>query len=480
MPLAYLPYVDGMDYGCGVNTLTGDPAPAVLLNVIPKSGSLGPGQLPQLKNIENSDSYVSFLNVAANAEGSGWGDWGEATVKTSASFLRSQQINQHSVAFMCNSVVQTAIEALPGSAYSAITLMDGMAELIVQNPAKFLDQYGTHFIGAFTYGGSFTGSIKVQAISSRDFQDIQAKLNGSVVTVDGAGSFSSTFQSTLQGFNGNHDVEAFALVNGDVRPFTVDNAAQMQQQMEDLGQNLPNGTGGRVTAICYPWESVEAITSLPNFVRGSLTPTVDTDAISELQDEHNRIAYALATAQTMLDNSDYAGPSAQQQVNQIQATLQAAKGAIVEMNVETLSTISSLDPPPPGMTQVSNYLVAESLLQDLSNIAGRKSTINYYYFLDDAFKSNTGGVSDSVVIFPTTEPQQLQSVVTASHGDGNAVAGFYFWLDGNNQLNLQAYFQGPKSGSNLGQVITPSETGSSSTASWSDTYPYDQITVSFG
>lgn len=140
------------------------------------------------------------------------------------------------------------------------------------------------------------------------------------------------------------------------------------------------------------------------------------------------------------------------------------------------STLQSFN----GNHDVEAYLVAESLLQSLTNIAGRQSTINYYYFLDDAFKSNTGGVSDSVVIFPTTVPQQLQSVVSASHGDGNAVAGFYFWLDEHNQLNLQAYFQGPKSGSNLGQVITPSETGSSSTASWSDKYPYDQITVSFG
>jgi hypothetical protein len=479
-----VPFVQGMKPGMGVNLVTGQ-VTTLVFPTLPTVVNSSPSFTEQEDCIQTSQDYASLIEVTGDAEGQAWTEGGEVTVNASTAFLRQLNYTAQALGFVCYRS-STTVSDLPTTAtINGLQLPATVSDRILNDPEGFLADYGTHFIAGFVNGGSFIGSVQVQATSESELQSIQATLGVQIKEFDaGSGRIDSSFVQNLQEAAQTHKVSIKTGGNGvnppQYDPSTVEN---MQDYMDnqfvtDLGTGVP------LVAVCFPWEALPCVMNLPGYVPGTLSPAIDQGVLSTLRNEYRRLDYAASTAENMQENNIFVSDASAQTLQSDLVAVNEAQSRIENLTFAELQTLNQSD--------ITPYLASTQYLADLAAIAAGRAEIAWSLGLDGAFTPNTqsdpGAIATgSVLASPGIDT--MTTVLQAQHGDGALTCGFVYSFvpvpvgsqppSGlQNQVELVAQMTWGKH-KYTGTPVIGNQPGQASQTHW-EKYQYDQIGVWFG
>jgi hypothetical protein len=480
-----IPFVQGMKPGMGVNLVNGQTTalvfPSLLTAITPNPSFIGHEVC-----IETAQSYSDLIEVTGSVEGQAWTDGGEVTVNASAKFLRSEKYNAQALGFVCYKSSTTISELPTAETLNALQLPAGLGERIVDDPAGFLEECGTHVIIGFLSGGSFIGSVQVRATSESDMQLIQSHLSVQVKEfTEGSGKIDASFTQNLQEIAQTHVVSINTSGVGVNPPQFDPSTIQNMQDYIDNNFVTDLGTGVQLIAVCSPWEALPCVLSLPKFVPGSLSPAIDQGVLLTLRTEYRNLEYAAQTATSMQDTQSFVSPgSAAALQNDLQAIYEA-QGRIDGLTFVELQSLNASD--------VGAYVVSTQYLTDLESIANGRAVVDWSLSLDGAFTPNTQSDPGSTLTGSTVVYPQINGTATtvlgADHGDGTLECGFQYRVlpvpvgsqpptGLQNQVELLAHLQWGKD-AYAGSAVLGSQPNQPSQTHW-EKYSWDQITVWFG
>lgn len=481
----YIPFAQGMNVGMGVNLVTGTATTQVFPN-IPTTTKPYPNFVNPTKCIQTSDDYVSVLDTSAKIEGQAWTEEGKVSLNTSAAYLRKQHINAQTLTFVIYKGSTTVSEVPSSEAVAALKLPDGIGDRILSDPQGFLEHYGTHFIAGFVYGGSFIGTITIEAMSEQDMQRIKTTFSTEINEFGtGNAKIDGSFNDKVQSNQNTYQITADRNGIGVNPPkFDASSILQMQDYVDNqFVEEL--GTGVQIQAVCYPWEMLPCVMNLPGYQAGTLSPQIDTGVIKTLQNEYRRLEYAAETAMYMQANTVFVSQASAQTLQNDFNAVNEALGKIEEL---TFSDLQKLD-----QNSEQQYVVSTRYLDDLNQIARGRAEVDWTVQLDGAFTPNTqsdpGTVkTGAIVVFPTSD-STMNSVIQSNHGDGTLACGFIYQYvpvstgkqppSGlQNQVQLMASLKWNGKVSN-GTPVTGSMAGEQSQNHW-EKYEWDRIICGFG
>lgn len=514
MNIEVVPMQIGLGLGDGINILTGEPKTPLLQSIDPVTwsgddagGGLVPDDFTWNKSflVETQESYTSTLDVAASANGSSWSEDGEAKVSASVQYLKSQSFADTEIGFLIGRTLMTSYSAPTHEQMTALQLPAAAKQLAASDPASFVDNYGTHVVVGFTYGGYFFGSLTIRAGSRHDKDRLHTALAVEINDFEMAnGKFTTDFASTVKTMNSWYEATPDSTLFGSVQgTYPLDTIDQMQAFVDQhFEPNLKNSGAGEVlSAVCFAWDMFGDVHTIPGYTSQMLTLNIDETAMDLLKEESRRLDYALTTASDMQNTNCWIGPQGSYDLAQVKVRIANGKQAIIDL-AQDLGQLQKIT-----VDDVQQYLVSESCLQSLAELASGGTRLMAQYYLDGAFTPNT--VSDpgeagqwSGQAQPTVEPQPQPSLIlTAQHGDGSMQLGYTYQLepaDPNDldpatvslqdqppplaqQVCLEAYLQGPKSKPTNGHAMDGTVSGQWSTASWDlHNYTFNKIGVSWG
>ena len=413
-----------MVVGAGVNMLTGQTTTQVFSKLQTTTTS-SPSLSQQQVCIQTSDDYASLLDVTGAAEGQAWTEGGQVTVSASTSFLREQKFNAQSLSFICHKSVTTVSELPSASTLETLQLPADVSSRIIKDPQGFLNAYGTHFIAGFVYGGSFVGSIQIEAVSESDLQTIKATFATEINDFDiGKAKIDASFKQNLQSAAQTHQYTINTGANGVNPPVYDDSTVDNIQDYMDNHFVTDLGTGVPLMAVCYPGESLPCVMNLPGYTSGTLSPAIDLGALNMLRNEYRRLSYAVQTAVYMQNNNIFVSPASAKALQADLAALYQVQGQIAQLD---FSDLQKLD-----QNSVQQYLVSVQYLNDLNEIASSRAAVSWTLQLDGAFTPNTQGdpgrsQTGQTIASPTSAGTPT-FVVDANHGDGQLSVGFLYQL----------------------------------------------------
>ncbi len=326
-----------VDFGVGVNPITGDVVSSSLLSVPAPPSSL-PGAQTSLSQdfmyISTSSQFASAVELDASV--SGYSQIVNGSF--SASYFDALDVS------CLNLVVIGAGTSMNGS-YSPST--SGAAT--TWNPAtadassvvnaigsgtydEFIASYGTHFIGGVIYGNQYTVTLDAA------FQNIASQTNASAAVSaqlgndTSGGAFSASITSLLSSQAGFSSQTWSQQVVGGFQPLAASSVANINSNLE----NFAGATATPIFYLLYDWRILPAV----NTAAGTLTFNFS-DYLSNLPDIQSAVSqltYIVTTCTTMIDQSNYFGAMNLQTIQQIQQDAQAGLNALDSYTPDDVST----------------------------------------------------------------------------------------------------------------------------------------------
>jgi MAC/Perforin domain len=289
-----------------------------------------------------------------------------SSLSASGDFLLSTDVNETCLSLEADSTARTRIELLD-LGHSSPQLDSAAVALLKQDPAGFLNRYGTHFIGGFIYGGYFTGTLNLTTSSLSLKAQLASDFKETINLWLANQSATKQFNASLSETQVQYSLDARATISG--QPVTANIAdpdallAEVNNFASDL-QNQP-GQGIRLIAICYSWDVlpqvVQVLNSLPQDKQKLFQQTIQPAVQLELVGELARLNYLQKTVNTLLSNQS--GPPTTQwaQLEEISGDITAGVSKIQSLDVNGLVNLD--------MQSVKQYEVAASIEQRISSLA---------------------------------------------------------------------------------------------------------------
>ncbi len=184
-----VPYINGYDYGVGVDTPSGDVRDVAVTG--DKSGIEGGSIVTfDMTQVSTVSELNDVLGISASASGGVGLFSGSARFK----FSKERQVNDSSVFLVVMVQVINPFQQIkaPGITKPASDLLgDGQTQ-------KFQDEFGDMFVRGLVTGGMFFGVIEVQTHHSDEKNTVSAALKASYAAFSADGSFDDTFHQTLE------------------------------------------------------------------------------------------------------------------------------------------------------------------------------------------------------------------------------------------------------------------------------------------
>jgi hypothetical protein len=186
-----VPYINGYDYGVGVDTPSGDVRDVAVTgdkSGIPDAGgSIVTFDMTQVSTVSELNDV---LGISASASGGVGLFSGSARFK----FSKERQVNDSSVFLIVTVQVINPFQQIkaPGITKPASDLLgDGQTQ-------KFQDEFGDMFVRGLVTGGLFFGVIEVQTHDLDEKTKVSASLKASYAAFSADGTFDTNFHQTLQ------------------------------------------------------------------------------------------------------------------------------------------------------------------------------------------------------------------------------------------------------------------------------------------
>jgi hypothetical protein len=357
-----LPAQDVYQLGWGINVATGALGDFAVKGLQVTSHN----DFREDRDVDIFSSSSDFENRAvllAQHQACGLGNRFSASVE----FLSSISINELCLSLFVNSNVQTSIELLDLS-HSTPQVDPNALNLLKQNPAGFVQQYGTHFIGGFIYGGYFTGSLnlRTQEASQRDQLAVNLKHTEDLWFANE--SSSAQFKADLENTQVQYELEAHATISG--QPVTVNLADpdSLMNEVETFANqlNAQQGQGVPLVAICYSWDVLPGVLQVLNGIdpklRGVFQAPVNPFVALVLSQELARQAYLQNTVSVLLNSSTNLTEAQQSLLSQSNTDLINGMVKINSLQAEDLSLLN--------LQSVQQYQIAETIRQKINPILG--------------------------------------------------------------------------------------------------------------
>lgn len=167
------PYVNGMNYGMGVNFLNGSIAGKAVDPGLPTPPTLAAGQTVRYTlNIINSfEDLYSSLGIAVDASGR----FGLFSASAKFSFANESKFNSQSTFVLARCVVENAFTQVEGAHLAPDS--DGYNLLKQGKQDLFQERYGDGFVRGLQTGGEYFAIISVTSTTREEQESIAASLS---------------------------------------------------------------------------------------------------------------------------------------------------------------------------------------------------------------------------------------------------------------------------------------------------------------
>ncbi len=185
-----IPYRQGMEYGIGLDSPSGDTRNVGVLGTpttIPNAG--GSIVSFELSQISSDEDLQTSLGISASASGG----VGLFSASASLDFAKKCHVHTSSVFLLVSVKVNLAFSQVRTPKIDP----EAAAKLSEGNPTRFQEMYGDVFVRGMQTGGKFFAVVEVFTSSKSEQESLSVSLKGSYGLMSGSASFSSQFSQTL-------------------------------------------------------------------------------------------------------------------------------------------------------------------------------------------------------------------------------------------------------------------------------------------
>jgi len=357
--IAKLPVQDEYQLGWGVNVADGSLGGYVAKGLQTNSWN-DFSEVRDIQIFSSSSDFAVAIQKLTHYQACALG----SSLSASADFLVSTESNQTSLSLEADSTVRTRIELLDLG--KSTPQLDAEAiRVLKQDPASFINRYGTHFIGGFIYGGYFTGIINITTNSLSQQAKLSTDLKETTNLWLAGQSATKQFNANLQRTQVDYTLEARAIINGQPVTAEIEDPDALLKEVNQFAAQLlaQQGQGVRLIAVCYSWDTLpqvaQILDSLPQDKRNAFQVNVQPAVEQELAGELARLSYLQNTVEVLLNRSDQQGQKAT--LSEVQNTITVAISKIKSLDVHALATLN--------LQSVHQYEVADTLRQKISTLA---------------------------------------------------------------------------------------------------------------
>jgi len=237
-------------WGYGINCITGGivVGPHALASFTKQKPTQRSLDNRQATVIKSSADYSSFLSTKASVSVSGL-SWSATASMAYASQHASSDTSLTYVVTRDMRSVDVYLDIASAKVDPA-----ALSLLKTQGPAAFLATYGTHCVIGVSYGGSFSGYIKIDTSSSTDKETMAAALSASAKGFGMGGSIDVSFNAGLTATNTLYTLtSSSAAVGANTGVFASTDPDGLLKAAENLAliaNSAPGVSGAAVTFIC--------------------------------------------------------------------------------------------------------------------------------------------------------------------------------------------------------------------------------------
>jgi hypothetical protein len=185
--------------------------------------------------IKSTSTRDSLLSAITKAEGGSLG----SKVSSGASYVSEKSDSIQSISFMIGGHRFTNTRS-PDNV-SKLKLNTSSRDLLARDPKGFLQAYGSYYVKAVTYGGSFIGSFDLTAGSSADSSDLEVEASfpysNGIFTVEGSTEFTNRQKSTESNLDLSSSYQSIPNVRGNVIEAPYDLTTQYEIWNEEVNDN---------------------------------------------------------------------------------------------------------------------------------------------------------------------------------------------------------------------------------------------------
>jgi hypothetical protein len=358
------PYASGMELGVGVNAISGDVTTPAF-----KHNSLDVEHIDEFRNerkrlnISSASEYREKIDASAEFHGKGFGWSASGSVK----FMKDSVRGLTSVVFFDSVQVKTGVTNIADP--DKWILNESAVKILRKDPHKFIQNYGTHFVGGFEMGGSYVGAVTIETESSKQASELSATLSGAysnpLINVDAKAAFSRALQES----NTKYKLDARSFTEGEGTPksYSLGNIDSMREVADNFAEKMKSEKGGkRLVAICYPWDYLPCIRK----VLGDgnlLAREVKKEVIDLLSEELLMLEYHGATIKHFLDNHLYLGETQEKTLIEYKKKTYDAQQKILDITIDQLHKMEVND--------VDNYIKSTDIEKIIIPIDNKQCTI---------------------------------------------------------------------------------------------------------
>ncbi len=359
-----------------------------------------------VKVIKSSADYNSFLSASASVSASGL-SWSatasmsyasqNAATDTSMTYIALRDLRSADV-FM--DLTKATIDP------TALSILAG-----ANGPANFIAKYGTHCVIGVSYGGSFTGYIRIDTSSAEHKEQVAAAMSVSVSGFGMGGSVNAAFSTGLASISTNYSLTANASSLGLSVPGTNHSDPDGLLTAAQAATLVANGnvSGSAVAFICVTWDQFPEIQAALDKAGQSdaLSLTTAMANLAQLSVEYQSLNYIFGTCRGMMTSGAFAIPAQRSIASKLMTAAAGGQHAIQSLSMTQVQSMSQ--------TNLQALLISNKLNIHLNPITHNAVLVSAYWYTDAAF-SDWGDHSTTIKVTLNEE----YTVVTVDHHNGDA------------------------------------------------------------
>lgn len=404
-------------YGVGVNCITGGLVigPSALSAFTKLSPTPRELQRTTVRVIQSSNDYSDFMNANASVSVSGLSWSATATVAfasqhassdTAMSFVAVRDVRSSDIYL---DIANATISA------DALALLRGP-----DGPNQFLRRYGTHCVIGVSYGGSFSGYIRLQTSSASEKESLATSLQASASGFGVSGSVNAAFNSGLSTASTHSSLSCDSYLVGASVPSTLNPAdpdgmrnCALQMTLVDNPNAGTGVKGAAISFICATWDEFPQIQEALNAIGRSDAFSLDSAMgnLASLSAEYAALDYVINTCRDLQTNSSHLVlPFQNGLAGRLITGAAAGQHAIQSLTLSQLQSMSD--------AQLQALLISPQLSEHMEALSHQKIRFTARWHIDLAFVDGSDDRIDSTT--RSWPLETFQSVATVDHRDGQA------------------------------------------------------------
>ncbi|WP_298516204.1 MAC/perforin domain-containing protein [uncultured Kordia sp.] len=272
-----IPYQREHLNGEGINLLTGQPKGrfAIEVDTFELLKRMSPGELQQLHELVESESeYKSVQEASLDIKASKY------SMKVSAGFklMLNQSITERIV-------IATSIGDMPSGEEifdaTKLKLSTEALNLLQTNIDRFVETYGTHFIGGYIMGATFDSYIAFKFDSSTDILKIKSKLKAGFNKAKKSVSGKASHSLELEEVYNKTEIRGQFTATGITGTMNISSIEEVSEKFGEFSENAETSET-RILTICYPYTLLEEVQAVLNDKAKPLISTFDYGLIENI------------------------------------------------------------------------------------------------------------------------------------------------------------------------------------------------------